>query len=193
MKLFACIRVHLRPILLRHCCCCCCCWRSIESCLADSSHSGGTPKSASGSGGASDNPTRTDTVSSLAAFPLNIAFSRRNIGIIAADRRADMPRPRPANCWSDRTRPIPSPGSSASTHAWLAPSGGPVRRIRARIQIPAHVPAGNPHVTHQSDHDVREILAHALARFDRLIDRRIHARRFRNIFEPVIDRLVQLS
>ena len=58
----------------------------------------------------------------------------------------------------------------------------------ARIDIAADVTAGNSDVAHQRGHDVREILAHAFASFDRVVDRRIDVGGFGHVIEPIVDR-----
>ncbi len=63
----------------------------------------------------------------------------------------------------------------------------PLFRNIARRHIPGHIPARDPQHPHQRDHDVRKVLAYALARPQRIINRGIHTRRTRLVNEVLED------
>ena len=68
--------------------------------------------------------------------------------------------------------------------------GRAVFRFVCVEKIAAHVAAWNFQLAHQSDHNVRKILADAPARSQRMIDGRIHFGGVRRVIEFVVERLV---
>src|SRR5277367_3487600 len=76
-----------------------------------------------------------------------------------------------------------------------------VGRIRNRavivfltmVEISAHVATRDSELPNKRDHDVGEILANALPRTERFIDRRINAGGTRRIAETLVQLLVQLT
>ena len=57
--------------------------------------------------------------------------------------------------------------------------------VRLMEQIAADVAAGDAEPADQRDHDVREVLAHAAPRLQRVVDRRVDARALRAVLEAV--------
>src|SRR5215831_6688599 len=54
-------------------------------------------------------------------------------------------------------------------------------------QIAADIAARNPELTHERDHDVREVLTDAALRLQCLVDRRVDARAHRTVLESIVD------
>src|SRR6185436_10705125 len=113
-------------------------------------------------------------------FARDLAFenspSRRHVRIIAPDRRANVSIARHQVVGWIEPHPAQSRQQSFDPRVARALRRS-VRLLRARVEIPTYVAAWNLHMPHQRRHDVREILTYTLARGDRMVDRRIHARR----------------
>jgi hypothetical protein len=122
---------------------------------------------------------------------LEDSFGGRHIGVIAADRSANVTvagdhvisgiEPHPAVARHQRFHP----GMSCTFRRT-------VLLVGARVHITANVAAGNFHMADQRGHDMSKVLADAFARFDSMVDGRIHAGGFGRIFEPLINGDVQL-
>ena len=57
--------------------------------------------------------------------------------------------------------------------------------IGLTVEIAADIAARHAETAHERDHDVGEILADALPRLERLVNRRVDARRLRTVGEPL--------
>ena len=81
----------------------------------------------------------------------------------------------------------PSSGSSTSSQAWvaIALSAGS-SAAAARGDVAAHVAARQPEPAQRRQHHVGEVLAHAAAGGERLVDRRVHARGVGSVLETAV-------
>ena len=108
------------------------------------------------------------------AEPFMDSCSGRDVCVITPNRRPDVAAACGADCLSDQSPPSPDPAKAPlPRHALRRP---PERSCVAAVmmQVAAHIAAWNPQVTHQRDHDVREILANALTGSQGIFYGRIH-------------------
>src|SRR6185312_17475502 len=117
------------------------------------------------------------------ALPGVDAFQRGNVGVVAARPHADV-------LLGDlgvvggviappRARPGLDPGVTSPVHG--VPDGG----VRFGMQVARHVVRGNPHAAQQHQRQMHEVLADALALFERVQTGRVHAGGSRKVVQLV--------
>ena len=120
------------------------------------------------------------------------AVRGRNVGVVAADRGADVPVMRDQIVGGIDANP--SQMRQERFDPGVRRVGGrAVVVLAAAIQIARDVARGNADMAQQRDHGVGEVLADAFAAHDGFVDRRVDARGARHVIEVVKEALVQLK
>ena len=168
------------------CCCCCCCWAPgvARRSAGVARHPRRERQDLAGEGRPDRSDLHTDG---------QFAFARRSRPCRrrgSAARRRNRARSRRGCAAPPRCRLLV--GSKPDPAELRQERFGPgVRRVRRRSiltlvaaeQVAAHVPRRDAELPRQRDEDVREVLAHAAPRRQRLVNRRVDARAARAVFE----------
>ena len=116
---------------------------------------------------------------------LHGSHGRRHVGIISTHRCANVPLRRDQIIRGIKSHPA-QPRQRRFHPRVRRPGRRTVHGLVLMVEISAHVPARYLQLPYKCRHDVGEVLAHPAARFQCIIDGRIHFRGIRRVVEQLI-------